>query len=180
MSSSIKIGFTALFFSLTFEAVLIFFFKESNFQLGFFSFAFHSLNLLLFILFAVIFKNPIISRVKNFKKGLTISFIFSFFISFYFFSYHKWINPSFLIDKRNKLTQMTFSKEMAEKANDQILQNPDYYRGKTADDLIEIQQENISEFLKPSKVFPLSLFVFLLIGVTFSGILSFLNYFLNK
>ena len=129
MLKNIKTGLLAVALSLCFELIILNLFQKGNTQLSFIGFAFHSLNLILFILIAILFKNPVKSRVSNFKKGLTISIIFSLLISIYFFSYHKWINPNFLIDKRNKLTEMTFSNEMAEKANDQILQNPDYYKG---------------------------------------------------
>ena len=75
---------------------------------------------------------------------------------------------------------MILTDQMLENANKQIINNPDYYNGKSADDLIEMQQENINEFLQPSKVFPISLFGFLLIGIIFTAILSVLNYSFNK
>ena len=58
--------------------------------------------------------------------------------------------------------------------------DPDYYSGKSAEDLIEMQQENINEFLQPSKVFPISLFGFLLIGMMFTVIVTISNHILNK
>tara|TARA_B100001287_G_scaffold275947_1_gene285138 strand:- start:11840 stop:12382 length:543 start_codon:yes stop_codon:yes gene_type:complete len=180
MSKNIKLGFQALMVSLIFETIIMIFFNENSYYLSFLSFAFHSLNMIIFILFSVIFMNPIISRVANFKKGLTVSLIFSFFISFYFFSYHKWINPNFLISKKKELTEMILTDQMLKNANNQIIENPDYFNGKSADDLIEMQQDNIEEFLQPSKVFPISLFGFLLIGLVFTAILSVLNYSLNK
>jgi len=75
---------------------------------------------------------------------------------------------------------MILTDQMLKNANNQIIENPDYFNGKSADDLIEMQQDNIEEFLQPSKVFPISLFGFLLIGLVFTAILSVLNYSLNK
>ena len=180
MSKNIKLGFQALMVSFVLETIIMIFFKENSYNLSFFSFAFHSLNMIIFILFSVIFKDPVKSRVTNFKKGLSVSLIFSFFISLYFFSYHKWINPNFLLSKKEELTEMILTDQMLDKAKNQIIKNPDYYNGKSADDLIEMQQENIEEFLQPSKVFPISLFGFLLIGIIFTAILSILNYSFNK
>ena len=180
MSKNIRLGFKALLVSFVFETIIMIIFKENSYNLSFFSFAFHSLNMIIFILFSILFKDPVKSRVANFKKGLSVSLIFSFFISVYFFSYHKWINPDFLLSKKKELTEMILTDQMLENANKQIINNPDYYNGKSADDLIEMQQENIDEFLQPSKVFPISLFGFLLIGIIFTAILSVLNYSFNK
>ena len=180
MSKNIRLGFQALLVSFVFETIIMIIFKENSYNLSFFSFAFHSLNMIIFILFSILFKDPVKSRVANFKKGLSVSLIFSFFISVYFFSYHKWINPDFLLSKKKELTEMILTDQMLENANKQIINNPDYYNGKSADDLIEMQQENIDEFLQPSKVFPISLFGFLLIGIIFTAILSVLNYSFNK
>jgi hypothetical protein len=180
MPKNIKTGLIALLISLFFETIMLIFFNEGSYKLSFIAFAFHSLNMILFILFSVLYQNPVISRVANFKKGLTISMVFSVMISLYFFSYHKWINPSFLIEKKKELTDNILTERMLENAKSQIIENPEYYNGKTADDLIEMQQENIEEFLQPSKVFPISLFGFLLIGMIFTAILSILNYAFNK
>lgn len=180
MLKNIKTAFLALIISLFFELIILTFFKDNSFQLSFICFAFHSLNMILFILYAVLFQNPVRSRVLNFKKGLSISLVFSFFISVYFFSYHKWINPELLVNKKKEYYELAISDQMMENAEKQIIENPDYYNGKTADDLIEMQQENIDIFLQPSKVFPISLFGFLLIGMVFTAVLSLLNFAINK
>jgi hypothetical protein len=180
MFKNIKTGFFALLISLLFELIVIAFFNEESFQLSFICFAFHSLNMILFILYAVLYVNPVKSRVSNFKKGLTISLVFSFLISIYFFSYHKWINPDLLLNKKKEYTELAISPQMMINAENQIKENPNYYNGKTAEDLIEMQQENINIFLQPSKVFPISLFGFLLIGMVFTAILSLLNFAINK
>ena len=100
-------------------------------------------------------------------------------ISIYFFSYHKWINPDFLINKKETLINLTSSEELFFEAEKKISENPDYYKGKSAEDLIEMQQNNINEFLQPSKVFPISLFGFLLIGMMFTAIVAVSNHILN-
>ena len=42
-----------------------------------------------------------------------------------------------------------------------------------------LNQNNINEFLQPSKVFPISLFGFLLIGMMFTAIVAVSNHILN-
>ena len=179
MLKNIKTGLLAVAISLCFELIILNLYQVSNTQLSFIGFAFHSLNLILFILIAILFKNPVKSRVSNFKKGLTISIIFSLLISIYFFSYHKWINPDFLINKKETLINLTSSEELFVKAKKKISEDPDYYKGQSAEDLIEMQQNNINEFLQPSKVFPISLFGFLLIGMMFTAIVAVSNHILN-
>tara|TARA_B100001093_G_scaffold513964_1_gene586980 strand:+ start:2845 stop:3387 length:543 start_codon:yes stop_codon:yes gene_type:complete len=180
MLKNIKTGLLALSTSILFELIILNQFKESNFQISFIAFAFHSLNLILFILYGILYSDPVKSRITNFKKGLTISIVFSFFISFYFFSYHKWINPSFLENKKQELMDMALSEQTFISAETKIKEDPDYYSGKSAEDLIDMQQENINEFLQPSKVFPISLFGFLLIGMMFTVIVTISNHILNK
>ena len=180
MLKNIKTGLLALSISILFELIILNQFKESDFQISFIAFAFHSLNLILFILYGVLYSNPVKSRITNFKKGLTISIVFSFFISFYFFSYHKWINPSFLENKKKELMDIALSEQTFISAENKIKEDPDYYSGKSAEDLIEMQQENINEFLQPTKVFPISLFGFLLIGMMFTVIVTISNHILNK
>ena len=179
MLKNIKTGLLAIAISLLFELIILNLF-ESYTQLSFIAFAFHSLNLILFILIAVLFQNPVKSRVRNFKKGLTISIVFSLLISIYFFSYHKWINPDYLINKKETLIDLISTDELLLEAEKKIIEEPDYYKGKSAEDLIEMQQNNINEFLQPSKVIPISLFGFLLIGMMFTAILSISNKLFNR
>ena len=86
------------------------------------------------------------------------------------------MNPNLLINKRNSLLKLTETEHILLEARNKIKGNPNYYHGKSAEDLIEMQQDNINDLLQPSKVFPLSLFSFLLVGMIFTIITVFIKF----
>ena len=180
MFKYIKTSLIAIAISLVFELLVYLSKMEVDFRLSLFSFIFHSLNLIIAIVFAVNYQNLTISRLDNLKKGILISIVFSLSISFYFFSYHKWINPEFLENKKQSLIELSENPETLRQAKENINSNPDFYSGKSAEDLIEMQQENINDLLKPGKVFPISLFSFLFLGMLSTLIISLLTHFFQK
>jgi len=180
MFKYIRTSFFAIIISLVFELLIHLLNLEIDFQLSLISFIFHSLNLIIVIVLALNYQNPTISRLDNLKKGILISIVFSLSISFYFYSYHKWINPDFLENKRQSLIELSENPETLRQAKQNINLNPDFYNGKSAEDLLEMQQENINDILKPGKVFPISLFSFLFLGMISSLIISLLTYLLQK
>ena len=180
MFKYIKTSFIAIIISLVFELIIHQSNREINFQLSLISFVFHSLNLIIDIVLAVNYQNPTISRIDNLKKGILISIVFSLSISFYFYSYHKWINPEFLENKKQSLIELSENPETLRQAKLNINSNPDFYNGKSAQDLLEMQQENINDILKPAKVFPISLFSFLFLGMISTLIISLLTNLFQK
>ena len=180
MFKYIKTSLIAIAISLVFELLVYLSKMEVDFRLSLVSFIFHSLNLIIAIVFAVNYQNTTISRLDNLKKGILISIVFSLSISFYFFSYHKWINPEFLENKKQSLIELSENPETLRQAKENINSNPDFYSGKSAEDLVEMQQENINDLLKPGKVFPISLFSFLFLGMLSTLIISLLTHFFQK
>ncbi|MEJ6754434.1 MAG: DUF4199 domain-containing protein [Flavobacteriales bacterium] len=180
MFKYIKTSLIAIAISLVFELLVYLSKMEVDFRLSLVSFIFHSLNLIIAIVLAVNYQNPTISRLDNLKKGILISIVFSLSISFYFFSYHKWINPEFLENKKQSLIELSENPETLRQAKENINSNPDFYNGKSAEDLVEMQQENINDLLKPGKVFPISLFSFLFLGMLSTLIISLLTHFFQK
>ncbi len=180
MFKYIKTSLIAIAISLVFELLVYLSKMEVDFRLSLVSFIFHSLNLIIAIVLAVNYQNPTISRLDNLKKGILISIVFSLSISFYFFSYHKWINPEFLENKKQSLIELSENPETLRQAKENINSNPDFYSGKSAEDLVEMQQENINDLLKPGKVFPISLFSFLFLGMLSTLIISLLTHFFQK
>ena len=180
MFKYIKTSLIAIAISLIFELLVYLSKMEVDFRLSLVSFIFHSLNLIIAIVLAVNYQNPTISRLDNLKKGILISIVFSLSISFYFFSYHKWINPEFLENKKQSLIELSENPETLRQAKENINSNPDFYNGKSAEDLVEMQQENINDLLKPGKVFPISLFSFLFLGMLSTLIISLLTHFFQK
>ena len=180
MFKYIKTSFIAIIISLVFELIIHQSDREIDFQLSLISFVFHSLNLIIAIVLAINYQNPTISRIDNLKKGILISIVFSLSISFYFYSYHKWINPEFLENKKQSLIELSENPETLRQAKLNINSNPDFYNGKSAQDLLEMQQENINDILKPAKVFPISLFSFLFLGMISTLIISLLTNLFQK
>ena len=64
---------------------------------------------------------------------------------------------------------------MEEIARNHIQENPDFFDGKSDEDLIDMQQQNIIEIMEPSKVFPITLFSLMLLGMIFSFFITALN-----
>ena len=180
MFNYIKTSFIAIFISLVFELIIHLSNIEIDFQMSLVNFIFHCLNLIIAIVLAVNYQNPTISRLDNLKKGILISIVFSLSISLYFYSYHKWLNPEFLENKKKLLIELSENPETIRQAKLNINSNPDFYNGKSAEDLIEMQQENINDILKPGKVFPISLFSFLFLGMISSLIISLLTNLFQK
>ncbi len=139
----------------------------------------HILILIIFIVFIVV-RGKEISRLTNFKKGIVISLIFSTGISTYFYSYFKWVNPTYLIEKKEALMSLTNEDELLLLAEEKIKNDPEYYYGKSAQDLVDLQQENIEEMYKPGKIVPLYLMIFTISGMLFSLIISSLHFYYLK
>jgi hypothetical protein len=78
------------------------------------------------------------------------------------------------------LIELSENPENIRQAKLNINSNPDFYNGKSAEDLLEMQQENINDILKPGKVFPISLFSFLFLGMISSLIISLLTNLFQK
>ena len=84
--------------------------------------------MIIFIGFSIIRSNNI-SRINNFKNGIIISLVFSLGISAYYFSYYKWVNPTYLIEKKEALIALTKDDELLELAKEKIKSEPEYYQG---------------------------------------------------
>jgi hypothetical protein len=166
--------------SISFEVVYNYAVNNLTLHKSLYTFLFHSLILVLGIFVAINYKNISFSRIKNFKKGLIISIVFSLFISGYYYSYHKWMHPELIETKRIALIELSEKKETIVEAKKKIKLEPDYYNGKSAEDLIEMQQDNINNLLKAGKAFPISLLLFLLTGTFFTGLISQLKYLFKK
>ena len=82
--------------------------------------------------------------------------------------------------KKEALIALTKDDELLELAKEKIKSEPEYYQGKSPQDLIEMQQDNIEEMFKPGKIIPLYLMIFTLSGMVFSLIISLLNFIYYK
>ena len=65
--------------------------------------------------------------LTNFKKGIVISLVFSTGISTYFYSYFKWVNPTYLMREKVALMALTNEDELLQLAEEKIKNDPEYY-----------------------------------------------------
>jgi len=179
MFNLVKNGGLALVCSLFIDFISHYMPKElkSLYQKG--AIPIHILILIIFIVFVVV-RGKEISRLTNFKKGIVISLIFSTGISIYFYSYFKWINPTYLIEKKEALMALTDEDELLLLAEEKIKNDSEYYHGKSAQDLVDMQQVNIEEMYKPGKIVPLYLMIFTISGMMFSLVISSLHFYYLK
>ena len=144
------------------------------------SFAVSSLILLIVISYSILkefngVKKNSPSFIFDLKNGIQTASIYALLIASFSFAYYKWIDD-YAERKKEQLIEMTMDEDaMLELAEKQIESNPDFYYGKSPEDLIDMQQENINANLNPSVVFPFTLFTQLLMGMIFSFALTGLN-----
>ena len=179
MLKLIKTGLFALSLSVIIDVLILQFPENIQVKFSEISIPIHVLIMIIFIGGSIIRSNNI-SRINNFKNGIIISLVFSLGISAYYFSYYKWVNPTYLIEKKEALIALTKDDELLELAKEKIKNEPEYYKGKSPQDLIEMQQDNIKEMFKPGKIIPLYLMIFTLSGMVFSLIISLLNFIYYK
>ena len=180
MKTPLKAGLLGALLYIIFELAL--FFKGwNNFEFKHVvSFAVSTLILLIIIAFSILkefnlSKETSPSFIFDLKNGIQTAAIYALIIASFSFIYYKWIDDYANIKKSQLLEMVADEKSMLELAKQQIESNPDFYYGKSPEDLIDMQQENINANLNPNIVFPFTLFTQLLMGMVFAFILTALN-----
>ncbi len=179
MSKSVKIGLAAVFISILFEISTFYYGIHENINASEISFMFHSLILILSISITIISisKNELITQ---FKAGIKTTSIFAIFMSIFFFSYNKWINPDYMENRRKYLIELTKADLTKENIKREMDANPKYYESESSDDLIDNQQESINTTREPKVIFALSLFSLMFLGMFFSLLISLANRYIQK
>ena len=120
-------------------------------------------------------KNQSPSFIIDLKNGIKTAAIYALLVASFSFIYYKWVDDYAMI-KKEQLINMTIDEDqMLEIAKKQIERNPDFYRGKSPEDLIDMQQENINANMNPSVIFPFILFTQLLVGMIYTFLIMALN-----
>ena len=183
MSKSIKIGIAAVVISILFEIITYWYGLHENINASAISFMVHSFVLISSVAITIISVskhkdfNDIISQLK---AGIKTTSIYAVFMSCFFFSYNKWINPNYMDNRRNHLIELTKDDKTREVIRKEIEANPEYYETESSDDLIDNQQESINTTREPKVIFALSLFSLMILGMVFSLIISFFNRMIQK
>lgn len=180
MKTSLKAGLLGALLYITFELFLYFKGWNNIEYKHVISFAVSTLILLLIIAFVIlkefnVAKKTSPSFIFDLKNGIQTAAIFALIIASFSFIYYKWIDDYASVKKDQLLEMVMDEKSMLELANQQIKNNPDFYYGKSPEDLIDMQQENIIANLNPNIIFPFTLFTQLLMGMVFAFVLTALN-----
>ena len=180
MKTSYKSGLLAALAYIIFELSLYFFGWNHLEYKHALAFATSSLILLIAIAFSILkefqaIKNQSPSFIIDLKNGIKTAAIYALLVASFSFIYYKWVDDYAMI-KKEQLINMTIDEgQMLEIAKKQIERNPDFYRGKSPEDLIDMQQENINANLNPSIVFPFILFSQTLLGIVYAFLMTALN-----
>ena len=181
MQSAYKIGFIGALIYISFEMLLVI--KGWN-HLNYahvIAFGFNSLCLLVIITYSILsgfkrIKHTSPSLIIDIKSGLKTTAVYAITVALFIFVYYRWIDPEYPKLKRQQLLELTMDKKaMEEIAKNHIQENPDFFDGKSDEDLIDMQQQNIIEIMEPSKAFPITLFSLMLLGMIFSFLITALN-----
>tara|TARA_Y100001934_G_C12027161_1_gene619604 strand:+ start:122 stop:715 length:594 start_codon:yes stop_codon:yes gene_type:complete len=180
MNNAYKVGLVGSSIYIAFELLLVIIGWNHHHYAHVASFAFNSLCLLIIVAYSILtaynkIKHTSPSLIEDIKNGLKTSSIYAIIISVFIFSYYQWIDPSYPEIKKQQLLELTIQKEMSKIADEKMKENPDLYYNKSKEDLIEMQQDNIIDIMEPSKVFPITLFSLLMLGMVFSFLITALN-----
>ena len=110
MSKSIKIRIAAVVISILFEIITFWCGLHDNINASAISFMAHSFILISSVATTIVSVskhkdfNDIISQLK---AGIKTTSIYAVFMSCFFFSYNKWINPNYMENRRNHLIELT-------------------------------------------------------------------------
>ena len=180
MNNAYKVGLVGSSIYIAFELLLVLIGWNHDRYAHVASFAFNSLCLLIVVAYSILtaynkIKHTSPSLIVDIKNGLKTSSIYAIIISVFIFSYYQWIDPAYPEIKKQQLLELTTQKEMGEIADKKMKENPDLYYNKSKEDLIDMQQNNIIDIMEPSKVFPITLFSLLMLGMVFSFLITALN-----
>ncbi len=180
MNNAYKIGLIGALIYIAFEFLLVIFNWSHHHYSHVAAYAFNSLTLLIIVSYSIIsaykkIKHTSPSLIVDIKTGLKTSSVYAIIVSLFILSYYKWIDPEYPEIKKQQLLELTMSDKMDDLAEKKMKDDPDLYYNKSKEDLIDMQQENIIDTMKPSKVFPITLFSLLLMGMIFSFIITGFN-----
>ena len=144
------------------------------------AFATSSLILLISVTFSIVMgyqsvKHTFPSFILDLKNGIQTAAIYALIVAIFSFVYYKWIDDYAQVKKQQLLEMAMDEKAMKKIAKEQIENNPAYYDGKSPEDLIDMQQENISANMSAGVIFPFTLFTQLLLGMIYTFLIMALN-----
>lgn len=116
-----------------------------------------------------------LSLLVDVKTGLAASAMFAIIGSVFLIVYFSSIDSDFAKRRKDQLIEMMQEPEAKAELQKQMDENPDSYKGKSLDDMIERNVENVEHMLQPGTVFPIALFSLLLLGMVYSFLITAFN-----
>lgn len=116
-----------------------------------------------------------VSMIEDIKVGIKSASVYALIISSFLFSYYKWIDPKYpevIMEQRIAYTE---SEEFKKGLEEQMRNNPDFYKGKSLEDIRDNEIEGIGVILDSNKVFLMSLLSLLILGMFYSFAIMALN-----
>ena len=180
MKKSYQLGFFGALFYIAIELGVYFTGWNHHPMKHLIAFATSSLLLLISVTFSIVMgyqsvKHTFPSFILDLKNGIQTAAIYALIVAIFSFVYYKWIDDYAQV-KKQQLLEMAMDEESMKKiAKEQIENNPAYYDGKSPEDLIDMQQENISANMSAGVIFPFTLFTQLLLGMIYTFLIMALN-----
>jgi len=179
MKKTYKIGFFGAIIYIIFELFLLFSGYSFHIYSSIIAFGVNSFLLLIIVAYSIISefnKNNNASFINDLKSGIQTTAIYSIIIALFIFSYYTWINPEYPLLKKQQWIELTQDEDHMNKlAQEHIKSNPELYDGKSEGDLIDMQEQNIIDTMKPSKSLPMTLFSLMLLGIFYSFFITAFN-----
>lgn len=116
-----------------------------------------------------------ISMLVDIKTGLASSAIFAILISLFLVLYFTSIDSEFAERRRDQIIEQMQEPEAVAELQKQMEADPDAFKGKSVDDMIERNVDNVEHMLSPGTVFPIALFSLLLLGMVYSFLVTAFN-----
>lgn len=116
-----------------------------------------------------------LSMLEDIKTGLASSAIFAIVVAVFMVLYFSSIDKEFAERRKEFIIEKMQDPEAVESLEEQMAADPDTYHGKSVDDMIERNIDNVEHMLTPGTVFPIALFSLLLLGMVYSFLITAFN-----
>ncbi|CAG5086186.1 DUF4199 domain-containing protein [Parvicella tangerina] len=116
-----------------------------------------------------------LSMLVDIKTGLTSSAVFALLIAVFLVLYFSKIDDDFVERRKEEIIERYQDPKEIEKLEEQMGANPDTFKGKSLDDMIEQNIANAEHNLTPVRIFPIALFSLLLLGMVYSFLITAFN-----
>lgn len=116
-----------------------------------------------------------LSMIVDIKTGLTTSAIYALVIALFLTFYYTVLNPDYPETRKRQMVELMQTKESEKALEKEMQDHPEKYIGMSLEDVQEMNIDNAEHILSTKTVFPITLFVLLLLGMIYSFFVMGLN-----